>query len=151
MNRRTLLLPTLLAAVPALAFAAGHTGAPTVATSSAGTHGSKPGGYKQPVPSFSKADSNGDHHIEWKEAKAAGVPKAVFQRYDYHHDGKLTLTEWKMVKVAMVNTVTLPATGSKSLPAVPASVAKKIHAPAYGTAVGTVGTPKPATSGHGGG
>lgn len=137
-------------ATPALAATAGHTASPSVATASAAGKGAKPGGYKQPVPPFKKVDTNGDHKIEWKEAKAVGVPKAVFQRYDYHHDGKLTLTEWKMVKVAMIQTTKLSTGGAKSLPKVPATIAKKVKAPAYGTVTGTASAPAPATSTHGG-
>ena len=150
MYRKAILLLPVLMAMPALAAAAGHTSTPTVATSSAGTKGGAPGGYKQPVPAFKKVDTNGDHEIEWKEAKSVGVPKAIFKRFDYHHDGKLNLTEWKMVKVAMIGTTKMPATGSKSLPRVPAGVVKKIHAPAYGTVTGTAGVPTPSTGGHGG-
>ncbi len=150
MYRRIALLMSMMMAIPAIAFAAGRTPAPTVATGSASVHSMKAGGYKQPVPSFSKVDSNGDHRIEWKEAKSVGVPKAIFESYDYHHDHKLTLTEWKMVKVAMVNTSSLPKTGGKSLPKIPAKVAKKIHAPAYGTVGGTVAAPKSSTGGAGG-
>jgi len=141
----------MMMALPAFAFAAGHTPTPTVTTGSASGKAMKAGGYKQPVPSFNKVDTNGDHKIEWKEAKAVGLPKAVFERYDYHHDQKLTLTEWKMVKVAMVKTSSLPTTGAKSLPKIPANVTKKIRAPAYGTVGGTVSAPKSSTTGGAGG
>ena len=149
MHTRTALLVPLMMAAPALALAAGHTPTPKAATGSTAGKAGTNVKYKQPVPSFKKVDSNGDHEIEWNEAKSAGVPKAVFKRYDYHHDGKLTLTEWKMVKVAMVDTTKLHTAGSKSLPKVPASIAKKVRAPAYGTVTGTAGAPMPST-GNGG-
>lgn len=148
MYRRIALLMPLMMTIPAIALAAGRSPAPTVTTGSASGKAMKAGRSKQPVPPFDKVDSNGDHRIEWKEAKAAGVPKAVFERYDYHHDHKLTLTEWKMVKVAMVKTSSLPTTGSKSLPKIPANVAKKIRAPAYGTVSSTVSAPKTSTGGR---
>ena len=154
MYRREILFLPMILATPALAGTTGHTATPTIATSSGTSKVAPPsGGYKQPVPPFNKVDSNGDHEIEWKEAKAVGVPKAIFKRYDYHHDDKLNGTEWKMVKLAMIETAKLPTTGSKSLPKVPASVVKKIHAPAYGTVTGTasVTAPAPSTAGHGGG
>jgi len=140
----------MMMAMPALALAAGHTATPTVATGSAAGKVMKHGGHQPPVPAFNKVDSNGDHRIEWKEAKSAGVPKAVFKRYDYHHNGKLTLTEWKMVKVAMVDTKKMPTRGAKSLPKIPANVAKKVHAPAYGTVSSTISAPQSSTRGHGG-
>ena len=122
MRIRTTLLVPLMTAMPALALAGSHMGTPTAATASKGGKGAMHVKYKQPVPSFKKVDSNGDHEIEWSEAKSAGVPKAVFKRYDYHHDGKLTFTEWKMVKVAMIHTVKLHTPGPNSLPKVPSSV-----------------------------
>lgn len=150
MRIRPALLVPLMMAVPALALAASHMGSQTKSNSSGAGKGAMHVKTKPPVPSFKKVDSNGDHEIEWNEAKAVGVPKAVFNRYDYHHDGKLTLTEWKMVKVAMIPTAKLHTGGSKSLPKVPASVAKKIRASAYGTVTtGATTAPKPST-GHGG-
>lgn len=159
MRRRILVLPILALAVPGLAMAAGGTSAPMVSTASAGmkVKGAKPA--SRPVPPFKKVDTNGDHRIEWKEAKAVGVPKAVFHRFDYHHDGKLTMTEWKLVDVAMVQTRALPRPESSSMPPVPASVAKSVRAPRFGTAsravAGTapkpMSAPAPATSGRPGG
>lgn len=149
MRIRPALLVPLMMAVPALALAASQMGSQTNSNSSAEGKGAMHVKTKPPVPSFKKVDSNGDHAIEWSEAKSVGVPKAVFNRFDYHHDGKLTLTEWKMVKVAMVDTTKLNTAGSKSLPKVPSSIAKKIKAPAYGTVTGTTGTPAPSTR-HGG-
>ncbi len=149
MLKRIALLVPLMTAAPALALAAGNMGTLKVTTASKAGKKAVYAKYKQPVPSFKKVDRNGDHKIEWNEAKSVGVPKAVFKQFDYHHNGKLTSTEWKMVKVAMIPTAKMHTTGPKSLPKVPASVAKKIHAPAYGTVTGTTGTPMPST-GHGG-
>ena len=149
MRIRIAFLVPLMTVVPALAFAAGHTGTPTTGAASKTGKGAIHTKHKPPVPPFNKVDSNGDHEIEWKEAKSVGVPKAVFKRYDYHHNGKLTFTEWKMVQVAMIPTAKMHTTGPKSLPKVPASVAKKVRASAYGTVTGATGAPKPST-GHGG-
>lgn len=44
------------------------------------------------LPSFSQADANGDRILTWKEAKAAGVPKKIFDGEDYNHNGKITRT-----------------------------------------------------------
>lgn len=158
MSKPKFLFPLLLIATPAVALASPvGGGAPNVATGSAGMKAGKAGGYKAPVPAFSKVDTNHDGQIEWKEAKAVGVPRAVFKRYDYHHDGKLTLTEWRMVKIAMIHTSKLPVRGPKSLPSVPSTVSKKMNAPAYGTVVSakrgapapTTSAPAPSTKGHG--
>lgn len=147
MNKLTVLFPFMLIATPAVALAATPGGgAPNVATAGPGLKSGKAGGYQPPVPSFAKVDTNGDHEIEWKEAKAVGVPKAVFKRYDYHHDGKLTLTEWRLVKLAMIHTARLPVPGPKSLPSVPSTVSKKMNAPAYGKVVtGKASAPAPTT------
>ena len=48
-------------------------------------------------PSFSKADTNGDGQIEWREAKAEHVKKRFFKKEDYEHNGKLDRTEWMLV------------------------------------------------------
>lgn len=158
MRTRILTLLTLALAVPGVAMATGSTSAPTAGTSTATMNVKGKMRASRPVPAFKKVDTNGDHRIEWKEAKAVGVPKSVFRRFDYHHDGKLTMTEWKLVDVAMVHTRALPRSESTSMPPVPASVAKKVHAPSYGTAsVAVTGTvpaptsaPAPATVGRGG-
>lgn len=158
MNRRTpvLLTLSLTLTVPVAALAAGGTSPPTISTSTAGMKVKGTNRGDQPVPAFKKVDTNGDHRIEWKEARAVGVPRQIFRRYDYHHDGKLTLTDWKFVKVAMLHTSALPRPESTSLPPVPASVAKSIHAPVYGASsvTGTAPPPKsapvPATAAHGG-
>ncbi|MGH8426460.1 MAG: hypothetical protein ACRES7_00560 [Gammaproteobacteria bacterium] len=146
MNKHMLLFQALLLAVPVVALAAGQTGAPRIVTSSAAVKGGEP--VKLPVPAFSKVDTNKDNQIEWKEAQAVGVPKSLFERFDYRHDGKLTLTEWKMVEVAMIHTQSLPATNT-SLPPVPASIVKKViqnqQAPHHGTAAGTTAAPQPSS------
>jgi|GEM_PF-2468462 len=140
-------LLAILVMVPVTALAVGRSSAPTITTSSAGmkVKGAKKTG--EPVPAFGKVDTNGDHFIEWKEAKAAGVPKATFQRDDYNHDGKLTSTDWKLVQMDMIHTATLPKPESTALPPVPASVTKSMHTPGYGTASAAATAPAPATSG----
>lgn len=126
MRRHSYWVPAALLLAPAAAFAIG-TGAPNVSTGSAagveGPAGSRPA----PVPSFRKVDTNGDGAIEWSEAKAVGVPRRLFRAEDFHHDGKLTVTEWKMLRVAMVPTRRLPAAGTG--PALPQSVVKAMEAP----------------------
>lgn len=44
------------------------------------------------LPSFSKADANGNHILTWKEAKAAGIPKKLFKSEDFDHNNKITKT-----------------------------------------------------------
>lgn len=53
------------------------------------------------VPPFKKADTNHDGKIEWKEAKAVGVPKKLFKQDDFRQDGKLTKSEWHFVRLEM--------------------------------------------------
>lgn len=53
------------------------------------------------VPAFAKVDSNHDGKIEWKEAKAVGVPKKLFKQDDFRQDGKLTKSEWHFVRLEM--------------------------------------------------
>lgn len=93
MRLRTLLALTALAA-PAAALALG-TGASMQA---------QPGHTKMPksaLPKFKKADANHDGKIEWKEAKALGVPKKLFKRDDFNQSGKLNKTEWQFVRMEM--------------------------------------------------
>ena len=52
---------------------------------------------KSSLPTFTKADKNGDGKIEWKEAKALDVSKARFKKEDFEHSGKLDRTEWMML------------------------------------------------------
>lgn len=152
---RNILLALALAA-PSLALAAPGSSAPAISTASAGMKVKRAKRAGRSVPAFDKADTNGDHRIEWMEAKAVGVPRGIFHRYDYQHDGKLTSTEWKLVNVAMVHTVDLPRPESASLPAVPASVARSVHAAGSGTisaavtktVAGPVTAPPPATGGR---
>jgi|GEM_PF-6257555 len=44
------------------------------------------------IPSFSQADANGNQILTWKEAKAAGVPKKLFNSEDFDHNNKITKT-----------------------------------------------------------
>ena len=53
------------------------------------------------APRFNKADTNHDGKIEWKEAKAVGVPKKLFKQDDFNHTGKLTKSEWHFVRIEM--------------------------------------------------
>jgi len=134
------MLPAALLAAPVIAIAASQGAVPTPATSSAGAS-AKPG-VTAPLPSFSKADANGDGSVEWQEAKALNVPHKLFKREDVRHDGKLTLTEWRVVRVAMVRTTGLPAAPTKTLPRVPQTVAKAMSAV---TANQVASTPSPVT------
>lgn len=52
---------------------------------------------KSPLPPFKQADTNHDGAIEWSEAKADHVPKRIFKKEDYEHNGKLDRTEWMLV------------------------------------------------------
>lgn len=140
MRAHSSMMFVLLFLVPAAALAAG-TGAPAVATGSAAGVKGPFGARHAPVPPFGKVDKNGDGVIEWSEAKAAGVPKKIFTEEDFHHDGKLTLTEWRLVRVAMVPTRQLPAAGTG--PAIPTAVAKAMEAPHPASAR----APAPASSG----
>ncbi|MEJ2761586.1 MAG: hypothetical protein P8126_08645 [Gammaproteobacteria bacterium] len=47
------------------------------------------------LPPFSKIDTNHDKILTWKEAKAAGIPKKLFDSADYNHNGKITQTMYK--------------------------------------------------------
>lgn len=145
MTKLMLLGSIALLGVPAAALAAPASSAPTVATSSPGLKLGKPSGYQKPLPPFAKVDTNGDHEIEWSEAKAVGVPHAVFKRYDYRHQNKLTMTEWKILQAARIKAGTLPKPGSKGQPPVPESVASKIGASKYSAAAGTSAAPQAVT------
>ena len=93
MKFRTILTLAALAA-PAAAFALGS-GAPM---QSSPHHARMP---KSAVPKFKKADANHDGKIEWKEAKALGVPKKLFKQDDFSQSGKLSKTEWQFVRMEM--------------------------------------------------
>lgn len=93
MKLRTMLTLTALAA-PAAAFALGS-GSPS---QSSPHHTTMP---KSAVPKFKKADANHDGKIEWKEAKALGVPKKLFKQDDFSQTGKLDKTEWQFVRIEM--------------------------------------------------
>ncbi len=56
---------------------------------------------RSPVPKFHKADKNGDGKIEWKEAKALGVPKKIFRNDDFDASHKLDKTQWRIVRLDM--------------------------------------------------
>lgn len=47
------------------------------------------------LPPFNKIDANHDKILTWKEAKAAGIPKNLFDSADYNHNGKITRTMYK--------------------------------------------------------
>lgn len=105
MKLRTILSLAALAA-PAAAFALGS-GSPTQSSphqpkmpkmKSSPHHTKMP---KSAVPKFKKADANNDGKIEWKEAKALGVPKKLFKQDDFSHTGKLDKTEWQFVRIEM--------------------------------------------------
>lgn len=100
--------------VPAAALAAAPQ-APKVPTGSAESPATSAEAVKLPLPKFSKVDTNGDGWIEWKEAKAAGVPRKMFEREDHGQPGRLSITEWKLLRLAMIKTpYSLPKAGSKS-------------------------------------
>lgn len=145
MKRSALLLPAVLLSAPIAAVAAGSQSAPNLATSSAHAKAS-PGSHKTVLPAFHKADKNGDGVIEWSEAKAAGMPKSVFKHEDVHHDGKLTLTEWREAKIGMLHVGALPDATSKSLPKVPKKIAKAMSA---ATAPVKASAPSPMTMNKG--
>lgn len=147
MKMTEMLLLTAMVAVPIVALAAGRRSAPNISTSSAGmkVKGAMP--VSKPVPAFGKVDTNGDHFIEWKEAKAVGVPKATFQSDDYNHDDKLTPTDWKLVQMDMIHTASLPKPESTAMQPVPASVARAVKAPSYATAPST-GVAPPSETGR---
>lgn len=113
MKRGLLVASTVAVALPACALAQGGHAVPSVTTSSTGASAAR---MQKLLPSFSKADTNDDGRIEWSEAKAAGLPRSIFRREDVHHDGKLTLTEWKLARVAMIPAPPLPkaASGAKA-------------------------------------
>lgn len=147
MRHSAFLLPAVLLAAPVVAVAASRQSAPNLATSSAHAKIS-PGSQKTILPPFHKADKNGDGYVEWSEAKAAGLPKSVFKHEDVHHDGKLTLTEWREAKIAMLHAGTLPAATSKSLPKVPKKIASAMSA---ATAPVKATAPSPMTMNKGSG
>lgn len=53
------------------------------------------------LPSFKKADTNRDGKIEWKEARADKVPRAIFMKEDYERSGTLDKSEWTLADFAM--------------------------------------------------
>ncbi|MDN5865366.1 MAG: hypothetical protein L0I62_09185 [Gammaproteobacteria bacterium] len=67
---------------------------------------------KPPVPKFAEADANHDGKITWKEAKALGVPKKIFQQDDFDRTGYLNETEWMFVRLDMTDFAPPPTTGS---------------------------------------
>lgn len=95
-NLLTILAVTALSAPVAVlaagAGAMGHANAGMGGT--AMTHHSK-------LPSFKKADRNGDGYVSIKEAEEAGVPKSIAKKEDINHDGKLTKVDWAIVKMDM--------------------------------------------------
>lgn len=98
------LLSSALFMVPALALAQQGAGAPKVTTSSAASATTSMVPAKLAVPKFSRADKNNDGWIEWSEAKAVGIPKSVFEQHDQQVKGKLTMTEWQVVRLEMIKT-----------------------------------------------
>lgn len=116
MNRGLLVASTVAVALPVCAMAQAGRDVPSVTTSSAGAAAAR---MQKLLPNFSKADTNGDGRIEWSEAKAAGLPRSIFRREDVHHDGKLTLTEWKLARVAMIPASPLPKAAAAAGTAAP--------------------------------
>lgn len=105
MPLRRSLIPLAVLAIPATAFAL---------SSGNGNAGQTQGTASMPqssVPKFKQADTNHDGKIEWKEAKAAGVPKKLFQRDDFDHSGSLNKNEWMFVRLDMTN-FKAPASGT---------------------------------------
>lgn len=98
------LLPSVLFMIPVLALGQQGSKAPKVSTSSAASAATATIHAKLAVPKFSRVDKNNDGRIEWSEAKAAGIPKSVFDEEDLHKNGKLTVTEWQLVRLAMIKT-----------------------------------------------
>lgn len=85
---------------PAAAFAMGAGAAISSASAAGNMQVTMP---RSPVPKFKQADTNHDGKIEWKEAKADGVPKKLFERDDFNHNGTLSKTEWMFVRLDMTN------------------------------------------------
>lgn len=73
------------------------------ATASTAATSAAPAMPKSPVPEFKQADTNHDGSISWAEAKAVGVPEALFKRDDFDHNGKLNETEWMFVRLDMTD------------------------------------------------
>jgi len=67
------------------------------------------------VPPFAQVDTNHDNKIEWKEAKAVNVPKKIFDRFDFNHNGTLSETEWLFVRLHMTDFT--PPKGTAAAPA----------------------------------
>ena len=111
-----LLLGMALACLPSPArgepAAAATRAAPTAATRSASaapaSSATPPASEEVPlpqshVPPFAQVDTNHDGKIEWQEAKAANVPKKIFDQFDFDHNGTLSETEWLFVRLHMTN------------------------------------------------
>lgn len=70
---------------------------------------------QSPVPPFAQVDTNHDGKIEWPEAKAVGVPKKLFNHFDFDHNGSLTETEWLFLRLDMTHFA--PTATTKAPPA----------------------------------
>lgn len=55
------------------------------------------------IPSFKQADKNGDNIVTIQEAVAAGIPRAIAKKNDLNGDGKLTSTDWILVRYDVEN------------------------------------------------
>ena len=53
------------------------------------------------LPAFKQADTNHDGKIEWKEARADKVPRAIFKKEDYESSGTLDRSEWTLADFAI--------------------------------------------------
>lgn len=98
------LFPFIFLIAPASALAQQGPSAPKVSISSAANASTATIHAKLAVPTFSQADKNNDGWIEWSEAKAVGIPKSVFDQHDQQKKGKLTMTEWQVVRLEMIKT-----------------------------------------------
>lgn len=119
MKTRTFLGAMTLIAIPGVALAFGNGPAASHGSAAYGGNGDmhqmqntkKPKPMKSPVPKFKKVDKNGNGKISWKEAKAVGVPKKIFKKDDFNHNGTLNRTQWMFVRLDMKNKDSKPGSG----------------------------------------
>ncbi|HKI68516.1 MAG TPA: hypothetical protein VKA67_02935 [Verrucomicrobiae bacterium] len=103
------LMPAILLAAPVTALAAVPAGevpppSQSMPSMSLTRHKTSWHHKSKKVPKFKKADKNDDGKIEWREAKATGVPKKLFKREDFNKTGSLTKPEWAFVRMDMKQT-----------------------------------------------